>query len=131
MKRAITMSALFYHLLRNPEKYARLRDEVDAAMVGNKSRITFSEAQKLPYLDACIKEILRFHPAVGFNVERVVPAGGRRIQGRFVPGGTVVGMNPWTIHRNKAVFGKDADMFRPERWMEEKEVVNESRFSLA
>jgi cytochrome P450 len=26
-------------------------------------------------------------------------------------------MNAWVIHRNKAVFGQDADEFRPERWL--------------
>lgn len=32
---------------------------------------------------------------------------------------TIVGVNPWVEHRNRAVFGDDADLFRPERWLEE------------
>lgn len=31
----------------------------------------------------------------------------------------MVGINAWVAHRNRAVFGEDADMFRPERWIEE------------
>ncbi|OGM41477.1 hypothetical protein ABOM_010074, partial [Aspergillus bombycis] len=31
---------------------------------------------------------------------------------------TVIGTNPWVIHRNKQIFGEDADVFRPERWLE-------------
>lgn len=36
-------------------------------------------------------------------------------------GQTRVGINPYVIHRNKEVFSDDADIFRPERWMERDE----------
>jgi len=29
-----------------------------------------------------------------------------------------VGMNAHVVHRDKGVFGEDADLFRPERWLE-------------
>jgi cytochrome P450 len=32
---------------------------------------------------------------------------------------TVVGMNPWVVHRNQKVFGEDVDEFKPERWLGE------------
>ena len=35
-----------------------------------------------------------------------------------MPGGTTVGVNAWVIHRNTEIFGKDIDVFRPERWLE-------------
>lgn len=28
-------------------------------------------------------------------------------------------MNPWVAHANRSVYGEDADVFRPERWLEE------------
>ena len=31
---------------------------------------------------------------------------------------TVVGVNPWVAHYNKAVFGDDVGVFRPERWLD-------------
>jgi cytochrome P450 len=30
---------------------------------------------------------------------------------------TVVGINPWVLHRNQDVFGEDVDEFKPERWL--------------
>lgn len=58
------------------------------------------------------------HPAVGMLLERVVPSSGTFLAGHRFPAGTVVGINPWVAARDKAVYGDDADIFRPERWIE-------------
>ncbi|KAH9217197.1 cytochrome P450 [Leptodontidium sp. 2 PMI_412] len=81
---AITISTLLYHLIRNPSSYTTLQSEIDTAMPT--TSIPFSCAQSLPCLDACIKDIFRLHPATGFNLERVVPAGGRKVVGESIPG---------------------------------------------
>lgn len=47
-----------------------------------------------------------------------VPPQGDYINGQFIPGGTRVGQNAWAIMQDKALFGEDADVFRPERWLE-------------
>ncbi|GME36077.1 FAD binding domain protein [Neofusicoccum parvum] len=81
-------------------------------------KVTLEECLKLPYLQAVMKEAMRMHPGVGFVLERVVPAQGDTLCGIDIPGGTVVGMNAWVIHHDRTVFGNDADVFRPERWLE-------------
>ncbi len=83
--------------------------------------VSWAESQNLPYLDSCIKEAFRLHPAVGLPLERVVPAQGAEICGERIPGGTIVGCSAWVIHRRKEVFGEDADLYRPERWLIEHE----------
>jgi cytochrome P450 len=65
-----------------------------------------------------MKEALRIHPATGLPMQRVVPAEGTTIAGHFIPGGASVGINSWVAHRNQSVFGRDADEWRPERWLE-------------
>lgn len=40
------------------------------------------------------------------------------INGKRVPGGTLVSANMWLVGRTKRVFGGDEDIFRPERWLE-------------
>lgn len=61
---------------------------------------------------------MRCHPAVSFPLERVVPEGGITLSGTRFEEGTIVGINPAVIHRDKTIFGNDADEFRPERWTE-------------
>jgi len=80
--------------------------------------ITWPEGSKMPYYQGCIKECLRYHPALGQILPRIVPEGGIELCGHFLPEGTTVGCNAFTIHRDKDLFGQDADDFRPERWLE-------------
>lgn len=51
-------------------------------------------------------------------MQRVVPAGGREIGGKFYPSGTLVGMSAWLIHTSSAAYGDYAANWRPERWLE-------------
>ncbi|KAF4625909.1 hypothetical protein G7Y89_g12255 [Cudoniella acicularis] len=87
---SITLSSIFYHLMKHPATYHRLQNEIDtAAKEGRISDpITFKESQELPYLQAVIKEALRIHPATGLPMQRIVPAEGVTISGHFFPAGT-------------------------------------------
>jgi len=113
---AICTKATFYHLLKSPAAKAKLVQELRDANLPNPA--PFQALEKLPYLDACIKEGLRIHPVVGHIIERVVPATGMILpDGTELPPGTIVGANPWLIHTDKRIFGNDADQYRPERWL--------------
>ena len=68
------------------------------------------------FSQAVIKEAMRCHPAVSFPLERVVPEGGANLCNVHFDQGTIVGINPAVMHRDKTIFGVDADVFRPERW---------------
>jgi cytochrome P450 len=48
----------------------------------------------------------------------MVPPEGDWYDGKFIPGGTFVGLNAWGLQLN-SVFGKDPEVFRPERWLNE------------
>lgn len=119
---AISLAAVFYYLIRNPACLATLRAEFDEAVTDGRLRarglVSWAESQQLPYLDACIKEAFRLHPAAGLPLERIVPSGGAEIAGRFVPGGTIVGCSAWVLHKRPETWGEDVDVFRPERWLE-------------
>lgn len=114
------MQSFFYLVLNSPEVYSQLQEEVDKAQkAGQLSPIvTYAEAQKLEYFQACLKEAMRVRPAVGLGIYRVIPPGGAEIDGQFYPGGVEVAVNGWVLHRDQGIFGHDADDFRPERWFE-------------
>ena len=120
---AIFLRTLFKNLLDYPESLRRLREELYGAESAGRlsSPVTWKESKELPYLDACIKEAGRIHPPFGLPLERVVPAGGQTICGRFLKGGTIVGVSGWVVHRDREIFGQDADVWRPERWLVEDE----------
>jgi len=113
---AIALRSIFYHLCKVPSSYTSALKELDSANLSNP--VTFAQGQHLPYIQACIKEGLRIQPAVGMLLERIVPEGGATFDGVFFPAGTIVGMNPWVISRDKSTYGDDAAEFRPERWLE-------------
>lgn len=48
-----------------------------------------------------------------------VPPAGEVINGMFIPGGTSIGYDAFGIFRDKEIFGEDADVFRPERWLKD------------
>ena len=62
---------------------------------------------------------MRLHPAVSYPLERVVPEEGAEMCDHYLPPGTIVGMHAWVIHRDQKIFGRDAEAFRPERWLSE------------
>ncbi|KAB8238723.1 cytochrome P450 [Aspergillus alliaceus] len=118
----ISLSAALWYIYRNPDKLAKLREEIDTMTADGRisDPVTYKQAQEMPYLNAVIKETLRVHPAVGTILARVVPKGGMTLAGgQYIPAGTHIGANAWSLHYSEKAYGPDADKFRPERWLED------------
>ncbi|KPM40754.1 hypothetical protein AK830_g5821 [Neonectria ditissima] len=118
---AAAISSILYHLMGNPAAYHKLKEEINEATKSGQlsfPNVRYNEAMKLPYLVACCKEGMRMHPSVGFTLPRNVPKGGRKISGEWFVEGVKVGINAAVIHRDKTVFGDDADFFNPDRWLQ-------------
>lgn len=120
---AISLRSIIYYLLKTPECKRRFVAEIDERKRQGKLSfpVTLTEAEDMPYLQACMWEGLRLHPAVGMSLPRVVPEEGIEIDGRYLQPGTVVGVNPWVVHRDEHIFGEAVEEFRPERWLVDRE----------
>lgn len=116
---AITLRAVFYLLMKHPDKLEKLLRELGDANLGPKDQIVlWDQARDLPYLSAVIQESLRMHPAVGLPLERIVPAQGLQVGDAIIPAGTTVGTTAWALHSKESIFGSEPLAYRPERWLE-------------
>ncbi|BCS19420.1 cytochrome P450 [Aspergillus puulaauensis] len=117
------MWAMF--ILSQPENHiyqSKLRAEVQSLALNkpedpptNENVISATTADKLPYLDAVIKETLRLFAPLPGTEPRFADTD-QVIDGYLIPAGTLVSMSPYTLHRNAKVF-KDPMRFNPERWL--------------
>ncbi|KAJ6024765.1 hypothetical protein N7540_005562 [Penicillium herquei] len=112
------MSGMMAHLLNSPETLSRLTTEVRSRFT-QVSDITIASINNLPFLDACVKEVLRVYPAAPTHLPRIVPGEGAVVCGKWVPGGTKVYVAPYATFRSHENFHQ-ADAFHPERWLPSK-----------
>ncbi|CCO33754.1 Benzoate 4-monooxygenase [Rhizoctonia solani AG-1 IB] len=130
-----TLSSLCYHLAINPNIQRELQSELDKHLPlafsddcdeQADSNISpgdivpdYNQIKNLPYLNACVKEVLRIHSTIGTGLPRVVPAGKTlTVSGQMFKAGSIVSVPSYTTHRSH-VWGSDASEFRPERWLED------------
>ncbi|KAJ5959516.1 Cytochrome P450 [Penicillium vulpinum] len=115
---SITMTVALYHILASPEIQRQVYSETRDATPFIRDELDSQRVRKLPYLAAVIKETLRMYPPVPGRLPRVVPPQGESYKGKFIPGGTIVSIMPYTIHRDPALF-PEPNVFKPERWLGE------------
>ncbi|KAJ3530202.1 hypothetical protein NM688_g7744 [Phlebia brevispora] len=96
-----------------PEIQKRAQKELEA-VVGHARVPTFSDRPHLPYIDAIIREALRFHPMAPLGIPHVTTKDSV-YNGYFIPVGTICLPNVWGMNHDTKVYGPDADEFKPER----------------
>lgn len=112
-----TLSFITFELARRCDIQNRLHAELSNRIDEPGIFPSYSELETFPYLNAVINEGLRVYAAIPSHLERVVPAGGTKLQGHTIPANTVVGVQAWSIHRDPRLFPKP-DSFEPERWLD-------------
>ncbi|KAG0141972.1 hypothetical protein CROQUDRAFT_50960 [Cronartium quercuum f. sp. fusiforme G11] len=109
------LTSCLYELARRDQLWGKLRAEVEGL---REASFNFLEqVRKLKLLRAVINEALRLHPPVWFNIRHsfeddVLPSGA------FVPAGSDCHLMIREFQRDPEVWGKDAEDFVPERWLD-------------
>ncbi|KZT01474.1 cytochrome P450 [Laetiporus sulphureus 93-53] len=129
-----TLSFGLYELAKHPHYQARLRAEIRETerSIRERGDATFSpsDLDSMPYLQAVVREILRFDPVVPHNFrmaakDDVLPLSKpiRTLSGRVVgevpiPKGIRLVLSIAAYNRDKEVWGADAHTFNPERLLD-------------
>ncbi|KAH9231144.1 hypothetical protein K456DRAFT_1740012 [Colletotrichum gloeosporioides 23] len=95
-----SLTYVVWAILKRPELQRRLEDEV-AALDDHFDDVVL---EKLPLLNAVIYESMRLYGAASGSFPRETPPCGATIRGYFIPGGTEVALQAYTIHRLSEVF---------------------------
>ncbi|KAJ7447839.1 fatty acid hydroxylase [Mycena latifolia] len=112
------MTFMVYYLLKNPKTMRKLRAQVDEVL-GDRP-VQYEDFAKLPYLIAVMRETLRLAATAPLRataaLEDTTIGGGKYA----IKKGAVIAIQAWDMHRDPAVWGDDAEEFRPERMLDGK-----------
>lgn len=113
-----TLEWAMLNLLNHPEVLRKARTEIDTK-IGFDRLIDEPDTKSLPYLQGIVLETLRLHPAAPTLVPHMT-SDDCMLAGYDVPRGTMLLVNVWAMHRDPSVW-EDPEMFKPERFENEKE----------
>ncbi|QVM12387.1 hypothetical protein D8B26_007017 [Coccidioides posadasii str. Silveira] len=113
-----TSNSMTYHLLANPQKLQRLRDELLKLGPGREANLC--ELEQLPYLSSCILEGLRLSYGISTRLQRKSDHTEIVYKAYRISPGTAVGMTSVLQHHDEAIF-PDSYGYVPERWLNTEE----------
>ncbi|KZL66484.1 cytochrome P450 [Colletotrichum tofieldiae] len=119
---SVTLTYLVWAVLKRPALQLGLEEELAGVADG------FDDAslERLPLLNAVIDETLRLYGAAPGNLPRSVPPSGATLGGFFIPGGTVVETQAYTLHRHPSVY-PDPQRFDEKRFLNQESISKQQK----
>ncbi|KAL9094344.1 MAG: hypothetical protein Q9165_003485 [Trypethelium subeluteriae] len=118
----MTFQSVLLALTAHPEVQKKAQAEIDAAFGSETTLPDKIDLDKLPYLNACVCETLRWRPlgaypigAFGLPRETV---NDEQLNGYRIPKGTTILLNQWTIAHD-ADFYEDPETYNPQRFVDD------------
>ncbi|KAG1842006.1 cytochrome P450 [Suillus subalutaceus] len=123
-----TLIIFILTMLLNPEVQARAQAEIDS-VVGSVRLPNFEDRSSLPYVEAVLREVLRWHPAVPLSIPHAA-TNNDVYNGYLIPQGATIITNTWAITRNEAKY-PNPEEFKPERFFGADGELNDDTVSFA
>ncbi|KAH7194981.1 cytochrome P450 [Fusarium oxysporum] len=97
---AATLTYLIWAILKQPQLQVDLERETSEL----DHKLTLEKLKNAPLLNSVIEETLRPYGAAPFSLPRVVPGKGISICDHYLPPGTVISTEAYTLHRDGTIF---------------------------
>ncbi|KAJ5505890.1 Cytochrome P450 E-class CYP52 [Penicillium expansum] len=113
-------------LARHQHIFARVRSDIleQFGTYDQPQNMDFASLQSCQYLQHFLKETLRLYPIVPFNrrcatKDTTLPCGGGKdgTSPIYIRKGRTVMYSTYVLHRRKDIWGEDAEIFNPDRWI--------------
>ena len=113
--------ALLY-MIAHPEIQAEIQQELDR-VVGRERSVRLEDQEKLPFMQACIHEILRCAPFFPLGLPHSTTTD-TTLNGYFIPKDTPVFVNLYSLTRDER-YWEEPDKFNPHRFLNENREIRE------
>ncbi|KAL4745449.1 hypothetical protein BDW72DRAFT_211322 [Aspergillus terricola var. indicus] len=112
-----TITSVFLAMVLYPDVQKRAQEELDR-VIGRGRLPGFADRDRLPYINAVVKEALRWHPVTPMGVAHSVMEDDV-YDGYYIPKGSVIMPNIWAFCHDPEDY-KDPMSFKPERFLGDK-----------
>ncbi|KZS91604.1 cytochrome P450 [Sistotremastrum niveocremeum HHB9708] len=109
-----TMLIFFLLMTLNPDAQKRAQDEI-SSVVGSDRLPQLSDRERLPYVDALIQEVFRFHPGGPLGVPHSVTQDDY-YEGMYIQKGSIIVPNIWAVTHDESMY-PDPMQFDPARYL--------------
>jgi cytochrome P450 len=106
-------------MVLNPRVMRKAQEELDR-VIGKDHLPEFSDRANLPYIDAVVKELLRWNPPFPISLPSKVTQDDV-YRGYLIPAGATVIENIWAIFRDPNLY-PDPGAFNPDRFLKDGEI---------
>ncbi|PYI13096.1 cytochrome P450, partial [Aspergillus violaceofuscus CBS 115571] len=117
-----SIATFFLAMALFPAVQRKAQAELDMVLGAAARLPTFADRENLPYINALIKEVFRWHPVVPMDLSHVVTQEDE-YEGYWIPKGASVLANIWAFTHDPDVY-PDPEAFRPERFLPAATVTN-------
>ncbi|CAG8795679.1 3273_t:CDS:2, partial [Dentiscutata erythropus] len=124
---AQALSWMVYSIMANPSVEDSLLKEINSILSPNTPIPSYNDIKRFKYTNATFYETLRLYPSVPKN-------GKVCVKDNILPNGVPVYANefvvffPWAMGRDKKMWGEDAEVFKPQRFLSSEEMSKPNPF---